>query len=147
MPEGTVEAASVIRAERAPSLVARVARAARDAAVGVEGVADVTAGPLGRQVTPDRNGAVAGVVATAISDRAYELELHLVARPVPLYPLAGRVRDGVTAEVAEALPEIRIGPISVAFEDLAGHRFPEPAEDGSPPPPKRRGRKTGAAKR
>lgn len=146
MPEGAVEAASVIiRAERAPSLAARVARAARDAVVGVEGVVDVTAGPLGRRITPDRNGAVAGVVATALSDRAYELAVHLVVQPVPLYPLADRVRDGVRAGVEDALPEVGIGPVSVAFEDLAGHRFPEPA--GDTPPPKRAPRKTRAVKR
>jgi hypothetical protein len=147
VPEGTVQAASVIRAERAPSLAARVARAARDAVVGVEGVADVTAGPFGRHVTPDRNGAVAGVVATAISDRAYELGLHLVVQPVPLYPLADRVRHGVRAGVAEAFPEVGIGPVSVAFEDLVGHRFPDPAEDASSPAPKRGGRRTRATKR
>lgn len=147
MPEGTVEAASVIRAERAPSLAARVARAARDAVVGVEGIVDVTAGPFGRHVTPDRNGAVAGVVATALSDRAYELALHLIAEPVPLYPLADRVRHGVRVGVAEAFPDVGIGPVSVAFEDLVGHRFREPAEGASSPPPQPGGRETRAAKR
>lgn len=147
MPEGAVEAASVIRAERAPSLAARVARAARGAVVGVEGIADVTAGPFGRHVTPDRNSAVAGVVATALPHGAYELELHLVAQPVPLHALADRVRHGVRAGLAEALPEVGIGPISVAFEDLVGHRFPEAAADTSPPPPKPARRKTKAAKR
>lgn len=107
---------------------------------------DVTAGPFGRHVTPDRDGTVAGVVATALSDRAYELALHLVVEPVPLYPLADRVRDGVRAGVAEAFPEVGIGPVSVAFEDLVGHRFPDPPED-APPPPRRGGRKTRAANR
>ncbi len=146
MPEGAVDAASVVRTERAPSLAARVARAARDAVMGVEDVVDVTAGPLGRRITPDRNGAVAGVVATALPGGAYELALHLVVRPVPLYPLADRVRQGVRTGLAEALPGIGIGPVSVAFEDLAGDHFPEPGGDTSPPR-KRGGRRTKAAKR
>jgi len=146
VPEGAVEAASVIRAERAPSLAARVARAAREAVLGVDGVVDVTAGPLGRRITPDRNDAVAGVVATALPDGGYELALHLVAQPLPLHALADRVRQEVRTGLAEVLPEVGIGPVSVAFEDLKGDRFPQ-AGGATSPPRRRAGRRTRAAKR
>jgi hypothetical protein len=136
VPAGAVEAASTIRAERAPSLAARVARAAREAALGVEGVAEVTAGPLSRWVTPDRNDPVRGVVVTALPGGAYELALYLVAEPVPLHALADRVRERARGAVTEAAPGLRLGPIAVAFEDLEG-TFSAPREGGRP----RRGRR------
>jgi hypothetical protein len=57
-------------------------------------------------------------VATALRE-GYELSLHVVAEPVPLYALADRLRAEVRARVAAGLPEVTLGPISIAFEDVA----------------------------
>ena len=103
---------------RPPSRVARLARLARDTALAVEGVANATSGPRGVWATPDRDDPVPGVVATAQRD-GYDLSLHLVAEPVPLHPLAEQVRERVRARAEEALPDVRLGPIAVAFEDVA----------------------------
>ena len=103
---------------RAPSTAARLARLAREATLGVDGVAATSAGRVGRRGTPDRGEVIAGVVATALRE-GYELSLYLVAEVVPLHALADRVRAGVRARVAAALPDLTLGPISVAFEDVA----------------------------
>ncbi len=118
MAEGAVEAAPVLVRGRGPSTAARVARLVREAALAVEGVAATSAGWLGRQGTPDRGEVIPGVVATALRE-GYELSLHLVVEPVPLYALADRLREEVRARVAAELPEVALGPISVAFEDVA----------------------------
>lgn len=103
---------------RAPSTAARLARLAREATLGVEGVAATSAGLVGLRGTPDRGEVISGVVATALRD-GYELSMYLVAEPVPLYALADRVREGVRARVAAELPDLTLGPIAVAFEDVA----------------------------
>ena len=103
---------------RAPSTAARLARQAREATLGVDGVAATSAGPVGLRGTPDRGEVVAGVVATALRE-GYELSLYLVAEVVPLHALADRVREAVRARVAAELPDVTLGPVSVAFEDVA----------------------------
>ena len=118
MPQGAVEAAPVLVRGRGPSTAARVARLVREAALAVEGVAATSAGRLGRKGTPDRGEVIPGVVATALRE-GYELSLHVVAEPVPLYALADRLRAEVRARVAAGLPEVTVGPISIAFEDVA----------------------------
>ena len=103
---------------RAPSTAARLARLARETTLGVEGVAATSAGVVGLRGTPDRGEIISGVVATALRE-GYELSLYLVAEVVPLHALADRVREAVRARVTAELPGLTLGPISVAFEDIA----------------------------
>ena len=49
----------------------------------------------------------------------YDVDLHLVARLVPLPHLAERVRSRVTKAVQRAGLAERLGPVSIRFEDLA----------------------------
>jgi hypothetical protein len=113
----------------APSPRVRLARLALDSALAVEGVVAGHAGPHGVGTVEDAGRHLRGVTAAALPGGRYEVGLHLVAAPVPLRPLAERVRERVHRAAARLALEDRLGPVNVAFEDLL-----DPAEAGPPPP-------------
>ncbi len=110
--------------EKPPSRAATVARLALDSARALDGVVDATSG-RGRWVTPDRSDPVAGAVAVVRADGRFDVELHLVAGLVPLHPLGERIRDRIDKDARKAGVSGLVGPVHIAFEDLA--------EDGPAP--------------
>lgn len=98
-----------------PSLIARVALAA---ALETSGVVAPVRGAGGRWATPDAAGDVPGVVVAARADGCFEVALHLSARPVPLQPLAERVRGCVIDAADRAGLGHLLGCVDVAFEDV-----------------------------
>jgi hypothetical protein len=101
-----------------PSERVQLARLALDAALGVDGVVSSDAGPLGTWVTADRGERLPGVVATALADGVYGVELHLVTEVVPLRPLAERVRSSVEQAVSSAGLAQLLGPVDITVEDV-----------------------------
>lgn len=99
------------------SRAAKVARLARDAARSFDEVVDATSG-RGRWATPGRDGAVEGAIAVARPDGRFDVELHLVARPVPLHPLGERIRERLERDARNAGVAELVGPVDIAFEDV-----------------------------
>jgi hypothetical protein len=97
----------------------RLARTALAAALEVEGVAAAHAPLPDARSTQSAGARVDGVTVVAGADGRYDVGLHLVAAPVPLRPLAERVRDRVATAARIAGLGERLGPVSVRFEDLA----------------------------
>ncbi len=120
MGEGTSEQASgaTLPASAASERV-ELARLALRHALAVDGVVGADAGPLGSRVTLDGRERLAGVTAAALSDDRYGMTLHLVARVVPLHPLADRIRARIERGAARAGLEHALGPIDIVFEDVA----------------------------
>ncbi|HEV2819436.1 MAG TPA: hypothetical protein VGW11_02915 [Solirubrobacteraceae bacterium] len=93
----------------------RLAQAALDAALGVEGVAGLappapglsSLGPL-----------FAGIDVVAEGRDRYGLSLHLAAHLVPLLPLADAVRDAVASAARRDGLADELGRIDVRFETL-----------------------------
>lgn len=98
----------------------RLARLAHEAAVAVDGVVGTDAGSVGARATFGGAERIGGVVCTAVGNGVYGLELFLVAEQVALRPLAERVRSAVRTEVARAGLDEFLGPIDIAFVDVAG---------------------------
>lgn len=105
----------------APAASERVelARLALTQALAVDAVVDAVAGPLGTGVTLDGSERLAGVTAAALSDGRYGVTLHLVARVVPLHPLADRIRARIARGAARAGLGQSLGPIDIVFADVA----------------------------
>ena len=101
-----------------PSRAAAIARLALDAACAFQGVLGGTSGRGARWKTPDRDGAVLGAIAVARADGRFDVELHLIARPVPLHPLGERIRDRIDRDARKAGVSELVGPIHIAFEDI-----------------------------
>ena len=59
-----------------------------------------------------------GVVATARPDGRFDVELHLIARPVPLLPLGEEIRSRVVAAATKDGLTERLGLVDIGFEDL-----------------------------
>lgn len=96
-----------------------VARAALHAARALPGVAGGDPGPARMCITSDPElGPLHGVAVTAQSDGRYAVELCLVARLVPLHPLAEEVRAAVEATAAARGLAHRLGTVDVAFADV-----------------------------
>ncbi len=96
-----------------------LARLALTLALGADGVVRADPGPLGTRVTLDGAERLAGVTAAALSDGCYAITLHLVARVIPLRPLADRIRARLERGAARAGLEQALGPIDIVFEDVA----------------------------
>jgi hypothetical protein len=97
---------------------ARLARAARQAALTVSGVRGVDAGPAGTFVTGvGEGGRLVGVICVAAPGEGYEVSLSLVAGLVALGPLAERVRAAVVRVASFA--GIAVAGVSVHFADVA----------------------------
>ncbi len=94
-------------------------RLARVALAGALGVPDVVRGESGagvaRVVTADGSELLAGVSAIAQSDGRYAIDLRLIARLVPLWPLAEHVRARVQAAAARAGLAALLGSVDVEF--------------------------------
>ncbi len=96
-----------------------LARLALTQALAVDGVVRADPGPLGTRVTLDGAERLAGVTAAALSDGCYAITLHLVARVVPLRPLADRIRTRIERGAARAGLDQALGPIDIVFGDVA----------------------------
>ncbi len=97
----------------------KLARLALTLALAVDGVVRADPGSLGTRVTLDGADRLVGVTAAALSDGCYGITLHLVARVVPLRPLADRIRARIERGAARAGLEQALGPIDIVFEDVA----------------------------
>ena len=102
----------------APSERVLLARLALDAALGVPGVVSADAGRSGTRVTVDGEERLPGVLATALADGGYAVELYLVSEVVPLHPLAERIRDRVERAAASAGLAAALRNVDVAIEDV-----------------------------
>jgi hypothetical protein len=109
-------AARAAAVDRSPRLV--LARLAHEAVLSVRGVLGTDAGATGARATFAGRERVPGVVCTAAAGGVYELELHLVAKPVPLHPLAERVRTRVEKQAAQSGLGDLLGPINIVVEDV-----------------------------
>jgi len=94
-----------------------LAQLAYEAALGVRGVLGTDAGAGGARTTFAGRKRVPGVVCTA-AGAVYELELHLVTKPVPLHALAQRLRTRIETRAARSGLGDLLGPINVVFEDI-----------------------------
>ncbi len=101
----------------APPVAARLrlARVALLAAARTPGVLSVDPTVL---LTEEHGERVKGVRTVAQGDGRYELAIALVAAPLPLHPLADRVRRAVRLAARGAGLEERLGPIAIAFVDV-----------------------------
>jgi hypothetical protein len=100
------------------SLRMQGARLAREAALSVDGVDAADAGATGTRASVGGGDIVPGVVAIADGEGTIGLDLYLVARPVPLGPLADRVRQRILSRAVAADLGGAIGRVDVRFEDL-----------------------------
>ena len=105
-------------AAAAPSERVLLARLALDAALGVPGVVSGDAGRFGTRVTVDRDERLPGVVATALAEGGYAVELYLVSEAVPLHPLAALIRERVERNAASAGLGDALAYVDVAIEDV-----------------------------
>ncbi len=96
----------------------KLARLALTLALAVDGVVRADPGSLGTRVTLDGADRLV-VTAAALSEGCYGITLHLVARVVPLRPLADRIRARIERGAARAGLEQALGPIDIVFEDVA----------------------------
>src|SRR5512142_2653828 len=96
----------------------RLARAALDAALRDPGVVRGDTGPLGVVRTRDGAGALAGVTVAAEAGGRYSVDLHLVARLVPLRPLADGVTERVRVAASRAGLAAVLGTVSVYIDDV-----------------------------
>jgi hypothetical protein len=96
----------------------RLARLALDAALAVEGVLSVDAGPLGMHVTKGGSSLVRGVRVAAEPGGRYSVEVGLRARMVALPALADTVRDRVARSAGLAGAGDQLGAIDVTFHDV-----------------------------
>ena len=96
----------------------RLARVALESALAVPGVVRGEPGPRVARVTADGSELLSGVSAIAQSDGRYEIDLRLVARLVPLSPLADNVRAHVHAAAARAVLATTLGSVDIEFADV-----------------------------
>jgi hypothetical protein len=97
----------------------RLAQAALDAALGIEGVAGLAAPAPG----PSSLGPLfAGVDVVAQDRERYGLTLHLAAHLVPLLPLAETVREAVATAARRDGLAAELGRIDVRFEAVEAQR-------------------------
>jgi hypothetical protein len=96
----------------------RLARVALGAALALPEVIRGDAGLGARRVTEDTSSVLIGVMAIAQADGRYSIDLRLVARLVPLLPLADAVRERVHRAAARAQLDVLLGEVNVEFADL-----------------------------
>lgn len=93
----------------------RLARVALESALAVPGVVRGEAGVGVARLTADGSELLVGVSAIAQADGRYAIDLRLIARLVPLWPLADHVRAGVQAAAARAGIAALLGSVDVEF--------------------------------
>jgi len=101
-----------------PSDRVRLARVALESALAVPGVVRGEAGVGVARVTADGPGLLVGVSAIAQADGRFAIDLRLIARLVPLWPLADHVRAGVQAAAARAGMAALLGSVDVEFAGM-----------------------------
>jgi hypothetical protein len=121
----------------------QLARAALEAALALPDVVEADAGPHGVRVTADRvRGALRGVSVTADGEGRYAVDLRLVARMVPLVPLAEEIRERVRLRAGREGLKEELGLVNVEFgrlvtdEEVVAEavRAAEEAVAAAPPP-------------
>ena len=98
-----------------------LARRAREAALGVAGVAELDSGVAGQFLTAGGGERVPGVTCVVAPEGGYDVSLRLVCDLVPLRAVADRVRAavqeaGVDARVAVQSVTILISDVTEAGE-------------------------------
>lgn len=128
-----MEASGAATARAVPPVSPRamLARLVLDAIRSLPGVVRGHPGEQRVWVTPHPSGPLDGVVAVARPDGRYDVELHLVARPMPLHPLADEVRARVAEAAAAAGSDHLLGALDIGFEDIED----EPLTVVHPPSP------------
>jgi hypothetical protein len=58
------------------------------------------------------------VTACAQADGRYGVDLHLIARPVPLHPLAVEVRERIVRTAVAAGLDEKLGDVDLTFESV-----------------------------
>lgn len=106
------------RTGRVPTARVRLARLARDAALGVPGVVSVGPRPAASRATLADGERLEGVVAAAEPGGGYGVSLYLGVEPVPLRELGERVREAVAAAADRHGLVRELGPVDVVIDDL-----------------------------
>lgn len=88
------------------------------ASLAVPGVVDLDAGSSGAYVTLAEGERLPGVTAVAVPDGRYAVTLNVVARMVPLEPLAEAVRAHVQRAANAAGLVAELGPVDVVVADV-----------------------------
>ncbi len=117
MPESPVPAArggDPVRTSKRMELAAL----ALEAALSTPGVIAGHSGPNASAVTACPSGLLRGVVVAAVAGGRYTVDLHLVARPVPLHPLGDAVRARIERRSQRAGLADLLGTVTVSFEDV-----------------------------
>jgi hypothetical protein len=99
---------------------ARLARMARDAALGDGGVSALAGGPGGRYATTVGDETVPGVVCVAVPEGGYSLDVHVVARLTDLHALGDRLERVVLDAAARVGLADELAAFSVHVEDVVG---------------------------
>ncbi len=90
---------------------------ARDAALAVDGVLGLDAGPTELFMTAGGGVRVGGVRSVAAPEGGFEVTLRLVCALVPLPALADRVREAVTRHITGVGDELQ--SVTVVVADVA----------------------------
>ncbi len=104
--------------ERPRSARVRLARVARDAALGVRGIAVVGPDMRPDRATFDAGEMLRGVVCAADSGGRYGVALYVGAEPLPLYALADAVRGAVATAAERNDLAAELGRIDIMIDDL-----------------------------
>lgn len=96
----------------------RLARTALSAALAVDGVVAGSAGRQRTHVTAAGPELLQGILVVAQPGDRYSVSLLAICRPVPLLPLAERIRAQVHQAAEAAGLADRLGPISVRIDDI-----------------------------
>lgn len=100
-----------------PSERVQLARAARTAALGIDGVVGLDPGPTGTFVTEGAGTQVPGVTCIIAPEGGYDVTLQLVCRLVALHAIGERVRTAV--ETAAVSAGIRAASVTVRITDVS----------------------------
>lgn len=96
----------------------RLARAALEAALSVDGVIRPDTGPADLLASHGGGERVPGAVASAGARGRVDVDLHLVVRAVPLEELAQRIRALVRHRADAASLGAALGAVNVRFADV-----------------------------
>lgn len=91
---------------------------ALEAALSTPGVIASHPGPNASAVTASPSGLLRGVVVAAVAGGRYTVDVHLIARPVPLHALADAVRARIQHRSQVAGLGGVLDTVSVRFEDV-----------------------------
>ncbi len=101
-----------------PSPRVGLARVARNAALTVDGVAEVGPRPVSGRYTGEGTERLEGVLAVAEPGGGHGVTVYLAVEPVRLHELGDRVREQVAAAAAEAGLGDELRSVDVVIEDI-----------------------------